>query len=249
MEKYNGNYNIKSFSNWDHFLCLCFGQICRSESLRNIVLCLKAHKKKLYHLGIKSKVNLSTLSYANNNRDWHIFADFAQVLISQARRLYIEDNEFIIDLDNSVYALDASTIDLCLSIFPWAKFKKNKGAVRLHTLMDLRGSIPIFIHITDGKVHDVNVLDIMVFEPDAFYVMDRGYVDFGRLYKIHLFSTFFVTRLKKNIVYKRLYSNPVNKKDGLICDQIIKLTNSYDKYPEKLRRVKHHDKIICILAN
>lgn len=239
---YNSNYRLKLFSTWNHFLCLCYGQITQSESLRSIVLCLNAQRKKLYHLGINSDVKRSTLSDANNIRDWRVFEGFAQELIKEARKYYIDNNDFNIDLDNTAYALDASTIDLCLSIFPWAQFKKNKGAVRLHTLMDMRGSIPVFIHITDGKVHDVNVLDIIEFEFGAFYVMDRGYVDFGRLYKIHRANAFFTTRLKTNIKYVRMYSNPVDRSTGLICDQVIRLTNSYEKYPEKLRRIKYVDR-------
>jgi hypothetical protein len=199
-------------------------------------------QSKLYHIGIKGKIARSTLAYANENRDWRIYSDFAQILISIARRLYA-DEDFGLELDQTVYALDASTIDLCLSLFPWAKFRKTKAAVKLHTLLDLRGNIPSFIWITDGKVHDVNVLDELIPEPGAIYIMDRGYLDFERLYSMHQCSSFFVTRTKSNTGYRRLYSNKIDRTTGLRCHQTIVLTGNYTKinYPEKLRLVKYYD--------
>jgi transposase len=199
-------------------------------------------QRKLYHIGIKGKISRSTLAYANENRDWRIYSDFAQILISIARKLYT-DEDFGLELNQTVYALDASTIDLCLSLFPWARFRKTKGAVKLHTLLDLRGNIPSFIWITDGKVHDVKVLDELIPEPGAIYIMDRGYLDFERLYSLHQCPSFFVTRIKSNTGYRRLYSNKVDRTTGLRCDQTIILTGFYAKkdYPEKLRRVKFVD--------
>jgi hypothetical protein len=242
VQRYRGNYKVQKFSCWDQFLCMAFAQLTYRESLRDIEACLRAFKTKLYHLGIKGNISRSTLADANETRDWRIYSDFAQILIATARELYKEDN-FGLELKYTVYALDASTIDLCLSLFPWAKFRKNKGAVKLHTLLDLRGSIPTLVIITDGKVHDVNILDEMTFEPSAIYLMDRGYLDFARLYKIHLSSAFFVTRCKRNFRFHRLYSMHVEKTAGIQCDQIIKLKNYYAKqdYPEKLRRIRYYD--------
>lgn len=244
VERYNGNYKVKEFTCWYQFLCMSFGQITYRESLRDIVICLKAQHNKAYLSGIQTKVARSTLAKANEVRDCRIYADFAQVLIKEARKLYVDDKEFQFELDNTVYALDSTTVDLCLSVFKWAKFRKHKAAVKLHTLLDLRGSIPTFIHITDGKVHDVNVLDIIEFELGAFYVMDKAYIDFGRLYKITEVPAFFVTRAKDNFKFKRIYSNKVNKTTGLRCDQIIKLVTrkSAREYPKKLRRIKYYDK-------
>jgi hypothetical protein len=244
VDRYMGNKKVRKFTCWNQFLCLCFGQLTHRESLRDIVLCLSADASKLHHLGIQSKVKRSTFGKANEVRDWRIFADFAMVLIPEARALYIDDEEFALELDNTVYALDATTIDLCLSVFKWAKFRKNKGAVKLHTLLDMRGSIPTFIWITDGKVHDVNVLDVMEFELGAIYVVDRGYVDFGRLYKIHLAKAFFVTRAKVNFQFRRLYSTTVDKDAGLLCDQVVRPNGKKPaaEYPEKIRRIKYRDK-------
>jgi IS4 transposase len=243
VERYRGNYKVQIFSCWNQFLCLAFAQLTYRESLRDIEACLRAFKTKLYHMGIRGKISRSTLARANETRDWRIYADFAQVLISTARELYAED-DFGLELKNTVYALDATTIDLCLSLFPWAKFRKSKGAVKLHTLLDLRGSIPTLIIITDGKVHDVNILDELLFEPAAIYLMDRGYLDFARLYKMHLASAFFVTRAKVNTRFTRLYSNPVEKSSGVQCDQIIMLKNYKAKkdYPEKIRRIRYYDR-------
>ena len=244
VKRYSGDYRVRQFSCWHQFLCLSFGQLTHRESLRDIVVCLQAHEPKLYHLGLSKGVSRSTLADANEQRDWRIYADLAQFLIQKARELYagavLED----LDLDNSVYALDSTTIDLCLEVFWWAKFRKHKAAVKLHTLFDIRCQVPCFIHITDGLCHDVNVLDILDFEKEAFYIMDRGYLDWIRLYYVHLQGAFFVTRAKKNLAFERIYSNTVDKTSGLRCDQTIRLKNYYaaQDYPEKLRRIKYYDK-------
>jgi hypothetical protein len=242
VERYQGNYKLKSFSCWDQFLCMAFAQLTYRESLRDIEACLRAQQTKLYHLGIRGQVSRNTLAHANSVRDWRIYADFAQVLITRARALYADDN-FGVELAQTVYALDATTIDLCLALFPWAEFRKHKGAVKLHTLLDLRGNIPTVVIITHGKVHEVNILDQLSFEAGAFYVMDRGYLDFARLYKLHLASAFFVTRAKKRFDFQRRYSQPVNRATGVICDQIVTLVNPVPRkgYPEKLRRIRYLD--------
>jgi transposase len=221
---------------------MAFAQLTYRESLRDIEACLRVAQHKLYHMGIRGKVSRNTLANANQVRDWRIYADFAQVLIATARSLYAND-KFGVELDDTVYALDSKTIDLCLSLFPWAKFRKKKGAVKLHTLLDLRGNIPTLVIITHGKVHDVNILDDLIMEPGAIYVMDRGYLDFARLHTIHQCSAFFVTRAKSNFDSKRLYSHPVDKSTGLQCDQTIVLKGFYTKkaYPEKLRRIRYFD--------
>jgi len=244
IQRYNGNWHIKSFSCQDQYRCMAFAQLTYRESLRDIEACLKAQSNKLYHMGIRSTVARSTLADANEKRDWRIYADFAQSLIQAARRLYA-DEDLGLELDNTVYALDATTIDLCLSVFPWAHFRKNKAAVKLHTLLDLRGNIPSFIHISDGKLHDVNVLDLLLPEPGAFYVMDRGYTDFERLYQLKQESAFFVIRAKSNLQFRRVYSNPVDKSTGLRCDQTVVLTGFYtaQHYPDKLRRIKYYDAV------
>jgi len=240
VERYHGDYKVLSFSCLDQFLCMAFAQMTFRESLRDIQACLRSKINKLYHMGIRGQVSRNTLSNANNQRDWRIYADLAMILIHRARKLYINE-PFGIDLKNTVYALDSTTIDLCLALFPWARFRKNKGAVKLHTLLDLRGNIPSFIDITDGKVHDVNVLDILIFEAGSFYIMDRGYIDFKRLYALHQALAFFVTRAKSNLKCRRLYSRPIDKTTGLRCDQTIVLTQSFEDYPEQLRRVKFYD--------
>ena len=240
VERYHGDYKVLSFTCLDQFLCMAFAQLTFRESLRDIQACLRSKQNKLYHMGIRGKVSRNTLSNANNQREWRIYADLAMILIHRARELYINDS-FGIDLDNTVYALDSTTIDLCLSLFPWARFRKSKGAIKLHTLLDLRGPIPSFISITDGKVADVNVLDILIFEAGSFYIMDRGYIDFKRLYKMHQLLAFFVTRAKSNIKCRRLYSRPVDRSTGLRCDQTIVLTQSFEDYREKLRLVKFYD--------
>lgn len=239
VERYGGDHRVRGFSCANQFRCMAFAQLTYRESLRDIVTCLRAHSAKLYHLGIRGSVARSTLADANEARDWRIYAEFAQHLIRIARRLYV-DEPFGVDLKNTVYALDSTTIDLCLALFPWAPFRSTKAAIKLHTLIDLRGNIPSFIHISDGKLHDVNVLDERLPEPGAFYVMDRGYVDFERLHKLHLAGAFFVTRAKSNLKAKRRYSRAVDRSTGLICDQTITLTVFYSKvgYPEPLRRIR-----------
>ena len=242
VEQYRGNHKVKSFSCWDQFLCMAFAQLTYRESLRDIEACLRASGSKLYHLGIRGKVSRNTLAHANETRDWRIYADFAQVLIHTARTLYAEEN-FGLHLKRTVYSLDSTTIDLCLSLFPWATFRKRKGAVKLHTLLDVRASIPTVIIITPGSVHDVNILDELVFEAGAIYVMDRGYVDFARLHRIEESSAFFVTRAKSNFQCQRLYSRPVDKSTGLQCDQTVVLTGFHSRkgYPDKLRRIRYRD--------
>lgn len=242
VKRYNGNHKIKTFNCLDQFLCMAFAQLTYRESLRDIETCLRAQKEKLYHMGIRGGISRNTLSNANKVRDWRIYADFAQSLIRIARPLYVNE-DLGLDLDNTVYALDASTIDLCLSVFPWALFRSTKSAVKLHTLLDLRGNIPTFIHISDGKLHDVNVLDMLLPEVGAFYIMDRGYVDFARLFTLNTAGAFFVIRAKSNIDFQRRYSHPVDKSKGLRCDQTIILTgiNSAMHYPQPLRRIKYYD--------
>ena len=242
VQRYEGQHYVKSFSCLDQFLVMAFAQLTFRESLRDVEACLSAVPSKLYHMGIRSSVSRSTLSDANESRDWRIFADFAQALIGIARRLY-RDEDFGLQLNETVYALDATTIDLCLALFPWAKFRQHKGAVKLHTLLDLRGNIPSFIHITDGKVHDINVLDVLIPEPGSFYVMDRGYLDFARLYGLTQNQAFFVVRSKENLQFRRIYSRPIDKSTGLRCDQTIVVTGPLTSqlYPEKLRRVGYFD--------
>ena len=242
VKRYHGNYKIKSFSCWDQFLCMAFAQLTYRESLRDIQACLRSAQRKTYHMGIRGKVSRNTLAHANQVRDWRIYADFAHVLISQARRLYANDS-FGVELDQAVYALDSTTIDLCLSLFPWATFRKRKGAIKLHTLLDLHGTIPSVIIITHGKVHDVTILDQLLPEAGAIYILDRGYLDFGRLYSLHQALAFFVMKAKSNFNCKRLYSQPVNKSTGVQCDQIVVLKGFYahKDYPEKLRRIRYID--------
>jgi len=242
VNRYNGNKGVRTFTCMDQFMCMAFAQLTYRESLRDIESCLRSMHRKLYHVGINGNISRSTLAYANENRDWRIYCDFAQTLIHTASVLY-SNEDFGLELKETVYALDASTIDLCLSLFPWAKFRKNKGAVKLHTLLNLRGNIPPFIAITDGKVHDVNILDELIPEPGAIYLMDRGYLDFARLYTMHQSSAFFITRTKTNTAFRRIYSNKVDKSTGVQCDQIIALTGFYTKkyYPDKLRRIKFID--------
>lgn len=244
VETYNGNYRVRNFSCWHQFLSLSFGQLTHRESLRDLVLCLQAHQSKLYHLGLSKGISRSTLADANEQRDWRIYADLAQILIQRARFLYAGAVLEEVDLDNTIYALDSTTIDLCLEVFWWAKFRKHKAAIKLHTLFDVRCQIPCFIHITDGLSHDVNVLDILEFEAEAFYVMDRGYLDWARLYYIHEAKAFFVTRGKANMAFVRVYSHPVDKSCGLRCDQTIRLKNHYASkdYPAHFRRIKFYDK-------
>ena len=254
VERYHGNYKVKSFSCWDQFLCMAFAQLTFRESLRDIEACLRVSQPKLYHMGIRGKVSRNTLAHANQVRDWRIYADFAQVLIGIARPLYANES-FGVDLEQSVYALDSTTIDLCLSLFPWVKFRTHKAGVKLHTLLDLHGNIPSLVLITNAKVHDVNILDIILFEPGSLYIMDRGYLDFARLHTIQGASAFFITRAKSNFRFKRLYSHPVDKTTGLRSDQTIVLKGFYAKkdYSEKLRRIRFYDaahqKYLVFLTN
>ena len=238
VKRYGGNYRVRSFTCFDQFLCMAFAQLTYRESLRDIECCLRAMRGKLYHMGIRGKVSRSTLAYANENRDWRIYCDFAQILIHEARQLYSND-DFGLQLQETVYALDATIIDLCLSVFPWARFRKTKGGIKLHTLLDLRGSIPSFIAITEAGVHELNILDELLPEAGAIYIMDRGYLDFERLYVLHQCASFFVVRAKSNTRLRRLYSMPVDKSTGLRCDQIVVPTGFYPRknYPDKLRRV------------
>jgi len=242
VERYNGNYKIKSFSCWDQYLCMAFAQLTYRESLRDIQACLRSANQKLYHMGIRGKVSRNTLAHANQVRDWRIYADFANVLIGRARQLYAGD-AFGIELEQSVYALDATTIDLCLSLFPWATFRRRKGAVKLHTLLDLRGNIPTIAVITPGRVHEVNILDEIPIEAGAIYILDRAYLDFSRLHRIHQGSAFFVTRAKSSFRFRRLYSQPVDRASGLQCDQLVSLHGFYARkdYPGKLRRIRFYD--------
>lgn len=241
--RYSGDHYIKSFPCWQQFLCLCFGQLTFRESLRSIVLCLNAHPTKLYHLGLRGAIRKSTLAEANEQRDWRIYEAFGHFLIKKARLLYCTDTPFLDDLNGVFYALDSTTIDLCLSVFRWAYFRETKGAVKLHTLLDLRGNIPVFVHISNGTVHDVNVLDTLPIEPSACYVMDRGYIDYRRLYAIHQSHASFIIRAKKNLRFIRLYSHAVDRTSGICCDQTIRfaLDATREEYPENLRRVKYHD--------
>jgi transposase len=239
VRRYRGDFKVKTFTCKDHFKVMAFAQLSHRESLRDIEICLRAMQPKLYHLGISSSVSRNNLSNANEVRDWRIYADFAQVLISHARQLYA-DEDFGKDLaDLTLYALDASTIDLCLSLFPWAHFRRTKAAIKLHTLIDLRGNIPTFVHVSDGKVHDVNVLDILLLEPGAFYVMDRGYLDYERLYRMNQARAFFLTRAKRNARFRRTGSRPVDKASGLRCDQtvVLETATSATNCPEPLRRI------------
>jgi hypothetical protein len=238
VARYAGNRRVRGFTCFDQFLSMAFAQLTGRESLRDIETCLRTMGTKLYHAGFRGKVSRSTLADANESRDWHIYGNLAQMLIATARRLYAED-DFGVQLETTAYALDSTTIDLCLALFPWAKFRKTKGAVKLHTLLDLRGSIPSVIIVTNGKVHDVNILDQLAFEPGAFYIMDRGYVDFARLRGIGQAGAFFVTRAKKKFNYRRRYSRTVDKTSGLRCDQTAMLSGVYSKrdYPEPLRLI------------
>jgi len=242
VNRYRGNHKVKTLTCRNHFYVMTFAQLTYRESLRDIVVTLNAMRKKLYHIGIRSPIKKSTLADANEIRDWRIYADFAMHLISIARPMYV-DEDIGVELDQMVYALDATTIDLCLSVFPWAKFRKRKAAIKLHTLIDIHGNIPLFIWITDGKVHDVNVLDILIPEPGSIYLIDRGYIDFSRLYTLAQNLSFFITLAKSNLRYRRLSSSPVDKSTGLRSDQIILLTgiNSSREYPEKLRRIHYVD--------
>lgn len=242
VARYKGDYKVKTFKCSEHFRVMAFAQLTYRESLRDIEACLRAMGSRVYHIGMKSTVSRNNLAHTNETRDWRIYADFTQILIDRAKILY--SNEPLgVDLKSTVYALDSTTIDLCMSMFPWARFRKTKSAIKLHTLMNLRGSIPEFIHISDGKIHDVNILDLLVPIPGSYYIMDRAYLDFERLYNLHMERAFFVTRAKTNFKFKRRYSNAVDKSTGVQCDQTIILTTHYPakKYPEALRRIRFYD--------
>jgi hypothetical protein len=242
VRRYQGSYRVRKFSCLDQFLCMAFAQLTSQDSLRGIEACLRAVQPKLYHMGIRARVSRSTLADANERRDWRIYADLAQVLIGIARPLYASE-ELGVDLDQTVYALDSTTIDLCLSLFPWARFRKKKGGIKLHTLLDLRGNIPALVRITDALVHDVNILDEIIAEPGSFYIMDRAYLDFARLYLLNQCLAFFVARARGNFRFRRLYSHPVDRANGLLCDQTVVPVSFYPAhyYPEKLRRIRYRD--------
>ncbi len=242
VQRYRGHYKVQSFSCLDQYLCMAFAQLTYRESLRDIEACSRAQHSKLYHMGIRGRVSRATLADANEKRDWRIHADFAEGLIRIARPLYAED-AFGVDLDETVYALDATTIDLCLSLFPWAPFQRSKAAVKLHTLLDLRGNIPAFIHITDAHWHDSWVLDELTPEPGAFYIMDRGYIDFARLHRLTQAAAFFVVRGRANFKFRRLYSHPIDKTTGLICDQTVRVAGRHPAadYSDTLRRIKYRN--------
>src|SRR5262245_43484290 len=242
VAKYKGDFNVRTFTCLDQFLCMAFAQLTYRESLRDVEACLRAQTTKLYHLGLRGNISRSALANANESHDWRIYCEFAQALIRIARGLYAEE-PLASDLSETVYALDSTTIDLCLSLFPWAGFRKAKGAVKLHTLLDVRGGIPSFIHISNGRFHDVNVLDLLITEPGAFYLMDRAYLDFDRLYTLHQSGSFFVTRPKSNTQFRRVYSRPVDRDSGIICDQLVEFTVFYSRkdYPERLRRIRYRD--------
>jgi len=253
VDRYQGDYKVKTFRCTEHFRVMAFAQLTYRESLRDIEACLRAMEPKLYHMGIHSSVSRNNLSNANENRDWRIYAEFAQVLIQDARELYANDSTFP-DLAATVYALDSTTIDLCMTLFPWAHFRRAKSAVKMHTLLNLCGDIPEFILMSEGNMHDVNVLDHIVPLPGAYYVMDRAYLDFARLYTLHTLKAYFVTRAKKNFQFQRRYSHPVDRSTGVICDQSVILTGFYPKknYPEVLRRIKYRDpdgRLLIFLTN
>jgi hypothetical protein len=254
VARYSGDYRLRGFSCWDQFLCMAFAQFTYREGLRDIEACLRSSPDKLYHMGIRGRVSRSTLADANESHDWRIFADFAQILIARARVLYAHD-PFGVELQQSAYALDSTTIDLCLAMFPWARFRERKGAVKMHTLIDLHGNIPVFICITDGKVHDVNILDQLLPEAGAFYVMDRGYLDFQRLYRLTLAAAFFVTRTKDNVLLQRRYSHPADRTTGVKSDHTVVLVapGSIKHYPAALRRVRYfdaqHQRFLVFLTN
>lgn len=244
VARYKGNHGVKEFSCWEQFLAMAFGQLALRRSLRDVVIGLSAMSHKLYHLGFRSAVTRSTLADANENRDWRIYRDYAEILIGQARKLYADDKIIGLELEGAVYAVDSTTIELSLNLFPWAKLKTVRAAVKVNMAMELKGNIPAFFQISEGKTHDIYFLDFLELESGAYYILDRGYVDFGRLYKIHLAGAFFVTRAKVNLSFKRVYSNTADRSTGVMCDQAIKLKayKAAKDYPEKLRRIKYYDK-------
>jgi hypothetical protein len=243
VRRYQGNHQVKHFTCWHQLMCMVFGQLSNCDSLTDLAVGLTAQRSKWYHLGMGTGLSKSNLAYANENRDWRIFADFASLLIAEATSLCRNNSDVLRSIKGNVYAVDSTTIDLCLSVFWWAEFRKHKAAIKLHTQFDIKASIPTFIDITDGLAHDVNFLDQLIYEARAFYIADKGYVDFERLYSIHQAGAFFVTRAKDNMNFRRLYSAKANKKKGVRCDQTIMLNNFYSakNYPEKIRRVKFYD--------
>ena len=253
VKRYRGHHKVKSFSCWDQFLCMTFAQLTFRESLRDIEACLRSMASRLYHCGFRGRVSRSTLADANERRDWRIYSDFARVLIDRARALY-GDEDLGVELDQTVYAFDSTTIDLCLSLFPWAPYQQQKAAIKLPTMLDLRGSIPTFVRVTDGRVHDVRILDEIIPEPGSFYVLDRGYIFFRRLYRLHQSQAFFIIRPRRDLKFRRIYSHPVDRSKGLLYDQTIVLTGVATPtfYPERLRRVgvldpEHPN--LCFLTN
>ena len=243
VKKFNGNYQVKHFTCWHQLMCMLFGQFGNRESLSDLVICLESQRSKWYHLGMGIGISKSNLAYANEHRDWRIFAEYAYTLIGYARKVCVNSKDFDLDIEGNVYAVDSTTIDLCLSVFWWAPFRKNKGAVKLHTQFDVKTEIPTFIHLSDGLYHDINLLDRLVFEANAFYIMDRGYIAFDRFNAIEQAKAYFVTRLQVNQDFRRLYSEPVDKSTGVLCDQVIRMNNFYPSkfYPGKLRRIKYCD--------
>jgi hypothetical protein len=243
VNRYDGEYKVKHFSCWKQFLCMVFGQLTHRESLTDTMICLSANESKLYHIGIGEIVAKSTLSKANENRDWRIFADLAKLLIAEAKELYVNDNDLDVSLKNNVFAINATVIDMCLSAFTWATFRTTKAGIKVHTQLDLKTAIPEFIHITPASIHEVNMLDMIPYQQDSFYVMDRGYTDFNRLYHIDRSDAFFVIRAKDNLDFRRIYSDTVDKRKGVYSDQTIRLNGYYTskEYPDKLRRIKFYD--------
>ncbi len=255
VNRYNGDYKTKHFNCWRQYLCMVFGQLTHRESLSDTILCLKANSNKLYHIGIGEAIAKSTLSTANENRDWRIFSDFAGILIKEAQQLYVGEKDLELSIDNPVFAIDASTIDMCLSLFQWANFRSTKAGIKLHVQLDLRSAIPEFIQITTAAIHEVNILDTISYQIDSFYILDRGYVDFKRLYRIHFSKAFFVIRAKDNLNFRCVKSNKKNKASGILADQLIRVLGFYASkdYPDKIRRIKfydeEHDRVLVFLTN
>ena len=255
VNRYNGDYKTKHFNCWRQYLCMVFGQLTHRESLSDTILCLKANSNKLYHIGIGEAIAKSTLSTANENRDWRIFSDFAWILIKEAQQLYVGEKDLELSIDNPVFAIDASTIDMCLSLFQWANFRSTKAGIKLHVQLDLRSAIPEFIQITTAAIHEVNILDTISYQIDSFYILDRGYVDFKRLYRIHFSKAFFVIRAKDNLNFRCVKSNNKNKASGILADQLIRVLGFYASkdYPDKIRRIKfydeEHDRVLVFLTN
>lgn len=249
VNRYNGNYKVKHFTCWHQLMCLIFGQLSHRESLSDLITSLNTQRTQWYHLGMGTGLSKNNLAHANEHRDWRIFADYAYTIIEKARKMCVDNSDFELKINDNVYAIDSTTIDLCLSIFWWAKYKKYRGAIKMHTQLDIKSGIPSFIHISDGSVSDLSFLDQIEIEPGSFYVLDRGYWDFNRLFSIHENHAYFVTRMKSNTSYRRLYSAPKDKTVGVICDQTIRFKHKYavSDYPQKLRRIKYFDKETCLI--